>query len=161
MSDDKSAAVLVTESHPSDRLRELIEPILERMHRFAPASDDGYAIDSWAEEIAEALSLVRASQPSEGWQDISTAPKDGTHILVSREPMLTTSVHWFDDSWQLSVNYIGDHSDYVEHWGQPTHWMPLPSLVRASEDEKNDQSRVDKGVGRPSAGSIATTNEVI
>lgn len=71
------------------------------------------------------------------WQPISTAPKNGAHILVcsTNNPSTPpTTVHWFDSrlygarsggaGWHLSVNLKGEDSDYV--WGPPTHWMPLP-----------------------------------
>lgn len=59
------------------------------------------------------------------WQPIETAPKDGTHILVKAPRQIPTSVHWFDGAWQLSMNQMGEFSEYV--WGPPTHWMPLSS----------------------------------
>lgn len=65
------------------------------------------------------------------WRDISTAPKDGTHILVGTFPhepgrITTTTAHWFDfnGEWALSVNYDGAYSNHGV--SNPTHWMPLP-----------------------------------
>lgn len=73
------------------------------------------------------------------WQDIGTAPRDGTHILVcdrsdnsfpfSQRP--PTVAHWFgppdlpglrSGGWYLSVSY----RDQPRLKGL-THWMPLPS----------------------------------
>jgi hypothetical protein len=63
------------------------------------------------------------------WQSISSAPKDGTHIIVIRESdpqHIPATVHWFDGGWHLSVNQRGEYSEYI--WGTPTHWMPCPSF---------------------------------
>ena len=60
------------------------------------------------------------------WQPISTAPKDGTHVLVSvtflvdDEPHSETWVDfWHDGSWMMFPNLI-----MVPF--PPTYWMPLP-----------------------------------
>lgn len=171
----------VTESHPSDRLRELAtkwteiarrrsieaeqlrrqgEP--ERADRLEALADEGH-------EHAHQLSAVRASQPSEGesdaqqegetsaqrvvlsdrihvgadvgggilpgvadkpvgpsegWQDISTAPKDGTRLLMVNPESGSVRIAWYDEPHE-SWSYSGV-------W-PPTHWQPLPappSLVR-------------------------------
>lgn len=61
------------------------------------------------------------------WRDISTAPRDGTPILIgcSKPGFYPRSCWWSDyfDSWVVredegSATYL--HSEYV------THWMPLP-----------------------------------
>lgn len=67
-----------------------------------------------------------------GWQDISTAPKDGTHVLLFGEQSrddcgvrfkgeFQSTGYWdiFDDSWCAT----GSHWDGP--FMQPTHWMPL------------------------------------
>jgi hypothetical protein len=69
------------------------------------------------------------------WRDISSAPKDGTHILVceARPPYDNswtfaqrppTVAHWFEDqdggAFYLSVT----HTEQPPV--KPTHWMPLP-----------------------------------
>lgn len=82
------------------------------------------------------------------WQDISTAPKDGTHILVGApfrkfeaqpgyvvardsEPAFVAEACW-GRSWSDATNrWIAPHSDQDEQGGcheyDPTHWMPLPT----------------------------------
>jgi len=77
------------------------------------------------------------------WQDISTAPKDGTWILIagsSRQPQ-----EWDAPNYDLGYDEYGTHGlmVFIGHWVQgkskftdqwddyygpeyPTHWMPLP-----------------------------------
>ncbi len=58
------------------------------------------------------------------WQDISTAPKDGTTVLCYtndgyRFPMVCAcafdSGEWWPDSWESPESALN-----------PSHWMPLP-----------------------------------
>lgn len=59
------------------------------------------------------------------WRDISTAPKDGTLVLLwcasGIEPSLAKFV-----SGQWRNNYYGSREP---HWyySDPTHWHPLPA----------------------------------
>lgn len=76
---------------------------------------------------------------SQGWRDIETAPRDGTHVFVcdqsdpsfpfSQRP--PTVAHWFGPpdlpglragGWYLSVSY----NEQPKLHGL-THWMPLPA----------------------------------
>ena len=63
------------------------------------------------------------------WQDIASAPKDGTPILGASEVIdglwVQTTVRWEsggDGYWGLLV--VGTYAEDGEWW--PTHWMPLP-----------------------------------
>lgn len=53
------------------------------------------------------------------WQDISTAPKDGTAVLAVDDEGQYHVVWWQHGSWVRA----GD--DY-NLWVLPTHWQPLP-----------------------------------
>lgn len=62
------------------------------------------------------------------WRDISSAPKDGRHILLWQDPFPIVA-HWaeFDEIpeggfWCPSENLIAD----VVGGCESTHWMPLP-----------------------------------
>ena len=75
------------------------------------------------------------------WQDISTAPKDGTHIIVFNgdgdkrfytEPNAIGIVKWDNNGFTLSSGENAiygwmavDCCDGVTQY-DPTHWMPLP-----------------------------------
>jgi hypothetical protein len=69
----------------------------------------------------QALSHAIAHMKRYRWQDIETAPRDGTVILLySLKTNLTNKAFW---------------SDIVEKWSgfsvifdDPTHWMPLPEF---------------------------------
>ncbi len=80
-----------------------------------------------------------AGEREEQWQDIASAPKDGTHVMVAFGPYNQwttfmqrppTVAHWFGPpdlpglrvgGWYLSVCPL-DH-DRIH----PTHWRPLPA----------------------------------
>ena len=58
------------------------------------------------------------------WKDISTAPRDGTWIMVYWPTMsigmFPFTVFW-DEGWEPASNYARDYGEVY-----PTHWMPLP-----------------------------------
>lgn len=74
----------------------------------------------------EAIGGLPVEPTPQEWRDISTAPKDGTRILVWRASRVRL-MHWK----ALAGHKDGGHWD---EWGlrlkelaaQPTHWMPLP-----------------------------------
>lgn len=78
---------------------------------------------------------------AEGWQDISTAPKDGTIIVWS--PMGGGKVffaQWDDNRYATTPKPYWRFSD-ERIWGttavrkaQPTHWRPLPAPPSAMID---------------------------
>lgn len=90
--------------------------IVERLNA---AVDDRDSL-SWRDivEAAEEIERLRAMM---AWQPITTAPKDGTAILVWRPkevdgPGAHVGVDWWSgNSWYRSRTYQ-----------QPTRWMPLP-----------------------------------
>ena len=78
---------------------------------------------------------VRADLP--GWQDISTAPKDGSPVLVWadshgwRGKFARMSAVFHQGQWRIFGPILGepDASGGTRQWlGEvtPTHWMPLP-----------------------------------
>lgn len=75
------------------------------------------------------------SADTNGWQPISTAPKDGTKILTYA-PVIPPHKNSFggDPTAKIIINYRrkAEGGDRHEWWNsrfdqQPTHWMPLPS----------------------------------
>lgn len=82
----------------------------------------------------------RDSAAKPAWEPISTAPKDGTHVLLySPEAVMQTGFwHADGDSWVDEGSRLGGKAHHLEiagvwvsggGWFQPnevTHWMPLP-----------------------------------
>jgi hypothetical protein len=84
------------------------------------------------------LSLANRPSPApaavEAWQPISTAPKDGTEVLVYVPRRLgplfagasnTTGIQW----WSRNLGDV-----------QPSHWMPLPAPPISRDDHEGSQS---------------------
>jgi hypothetical protein len=76
---------------------------------------------------ANRLLAAPAPTPTPGWQDISTAPKDGTFILIYPSSCWVEDVehdyevsYWDEDFGRWHFSALPD--DYTG----PTHWMPLP-----------------------------------
>lgn len=80
-----------------------------------------------------AARLRAAAETATGWQDITTAPKDGTLILArvseSTEPHL---VRWADGHWRN--NHYGGREPY---WYFPClkYWRPIPPAPGADHAE--------------------------
>jgi len=66
------------------------------------------------------------------WQPISTAPKDGTRILVARDGMVFTT------KWHKCTTYRGGQLEpevTYDFWAcgsAPTHWQALPDPPEAA-----------------------------
>lgn len=81
----------------------------------------------WAQRVQE--------EKVSGWQPISTAPKDGTHIL-SHKPDSDTCyvIAWADFRKGIRAEYgsayVGWHlawdGTFFHPYEAPTHWQPLP-----------------------------------
>ena len=58
------------------------------------------------------------------WQDISTAPKDGTNILLTDGKSIMHS-YWCGDKYGWRDVYEGYH-----RLAEPTHWTPEPTFPK-------------------------------
>lgn len=84
------------------------------------------------------LSARPALSTESGWQDIATAPRDGTAVDLwghyangSGFRFRMPGYFWEDGRW---MNEDGeDASDYPKYIFQPTHWMPLPTPPTETE----------------------------
>ena len=66
------------------------------------------------------------------WQDISTAPRDGTKILLwLKSPYSTVEKAGYYEPWDVWLSgHLPSDPDLHEPYGigslVPTHWQPLP-----------------------------------
>ena len=75
-----------------------------------------------AAEIALEADRMLASQQ---WQDISTAPKDGTKFIAFEETRSECRIYeccWHDEFSLGHAYWLDDYDSEPD----PTHWMPLP-----------------------------------
>lgn len=145
-------------THPTDALRlvrddhEVIKRCVERMPPlYMRGQTEGSYLHSDIAtliDIVGRLSAAPASPlPGGGWQDISTAPKDGTEVLIYRDgwqeaPRAKWGDHDGEDDQGNSIVFGGwfmasewftyGCEDGFLGWNDdstvmPTHWMPLPS----------------------------------
>jgi len=127
--------------------REAIAQIV--FERFSPNKDWKCWADcgvlgrpTYLEAADSILSMIAAIQQSpisgEGWQDISTAPKDGTRVIgFTKFGVEVVKWHeWDGAEYGSRTGWIGVEQDstcYPESYlravatYQPTHWRPLPA----------------------------------
>jgi hypothetical protein len=60
------------------------------------------------------------------WQPIDSAPKDGTHVLVT-DGTAVVEMRWDDNAWYELNNHSTDAWGRPWYDGEATHWMPLPA----------------------------------
>jgi hypothetical protein len=122
-------------SDPQRPEREAIGVSLGRIHKrcddWLVSETSGYneATDLISDIHVELGNILAAlpPTPTPGWQDISTAPKDGTFILIYPSSCWVEDVehdyevsYWDEDFGRWHFSALPD--DYTG----PTHWMPLP-----------------------------------
>jgi hypothetical protein len=91
------------------------------------AGDDGSFIEGevWvAKQIAQAIRSLAVKEGAAQWQDISTAPKDGSKILA-----------WDGDYVIVRADPNGGWSDDFEQYLSLDKWMPLPAPPAVKEGE--------------------------
>jgi hypothetical protein len=105
----------------------------------ALSADEAGQMSACADELDEVLSV--SPQP-EGWQPISSAPRDGTMILVypSSNWVEGTKGDYEVTCWDVDFG-CWMLSAIPDDYAGPTHWMPLPStpVLPAPEREKESQ----------------------
>ena len=76
----------------------------------------------------KALREVLDRREAEGWRDISSAPKDGTTVLVYVPDFEKVTEAWFCEQTGLwpRDNAYSDEGQPC-NVGMPTHWRPLPA----------------------------------
>lgn len=96
------------------------------------------------------------------WQDISTAPKDGTEIIVGvdvatvwivRSARYVRADEWYPsepddvDGWWSYINSVSQ--EQLVGIYEPTHWMPQPAppSPRTEGEQQDDERKHDEPVG--------------
>jgi len=136
-----SVALKALDTHTMQKLREAL--------RFSASR----SVMSSADEARILSALSAQVQDVAGWQDISTAPKDGSEILLYREDCGVLLGRWIscsdfvvdgdpsaefcqsDEEWE-EPDWFG--ADFVSGFritndGLPTHWMALPTAPAAKQ----------------------------
>lgn len=91
--------------------------------RAAPASPLPLAAESDPILSSTDLADRRASPlPGGGWQDISTAPKNGTEVLVMLKPKVIR-LGWYFKPSSRTEGWCDENGKRII----PSHWMPLPA----------------------------------
>lgn len=132
-----------------DRIRSLIarirdSEVIEEGHVKMPTNaDEAAAMEmigySWLHHNAP----KRLKSASESvWQDIATAPRDGTEILVYREDAGVFTAHYVEEDAHISSPMNPPEGDF--YWfstcgddltgDMPTHWQPLPTPPTLSSE---------------------------
>jgi hypothetical protein len=106
-----------------------MDALRQRAQQWLQDRDDmpgavGIGINEAGARIIGALLAALEAQQGE-WQDIETAPKDGTWVLL-------WSSHWRDGGKTVRVPVIAAWSSFSSGWVnhdgdiyKPTHWAPL------------------------------------
>jgi hypothetical protein len=74
------------------------------------------------QEKSDDVQYIRADLVPQ-WQDIETAPKDGTFILAFGNGVAIHNCHYIAE-WSEGDGWICSYSDVDV---TPSHWMPLPN----------------------------------
>lgn len=120
-----------------------------RLISFNPDCETQEQNKQYALEVADTvLALIQKEQ---GWREIESAPKDGTHILITsfntanwsdgvdRSYWQTQTAHFSNGHW-VTESYPDSQYGYSEieyltaYASGPTHWQPLPTPPQV-EDE--------------------------
>ena len=103
--------------------------VLAAVRNYLPP--DGITKDELISRVIEAVDNPAFNAGTHGWRDISSAPKDGTPVLLFLPPTpnfdasMTTGVwHKLYEDWQLCET--GGYAEDADVHPRPTHWQPLP-----------------------------------
>ena len=126
-----------------------LERAVERLTNALASTADEFGTVERADGVKlEDLRLILAASPSVGgWEDISTAPKDGTDVLLWSDIFAGEISGPVPCVGPLIGRYSNGVSDYAGEgwwdveggdayasWCLPTHWMPLPPPPSVSID---------------------------
>lgn len=123
---------------PTEGLRKALEPFAKAAELAETDEADDYSLYSSSARhiltighLREARAALRAMPLQDcGWQDISSAPTDGSRILAWHRDWETShTAQWFGSYW--GVFYKTGPFLF-----QPTHWQPLPAAPALIAEEE-------------------------
>ena len=120
-----------------ERLREAIDAkrkqFEDRSSDLKPGSPARHFVSGRENGLADALCIIDAITQGEsrqtGWQDIATAPKDGTTVRVGKRkffqqaPVFPLKARFLDGRWLTDFG----NDTWRSFDPQPNCWMPLPA----------------------------------
>lgn len=110
--------------------REVIEQAIDTLGYYASVAGEDDQ-DTPAKQMQAALRAELAQQAEQGWQPISTAPKDGSTIVVG---------FGRQSSFPVLIVFYNKMHKFWSHYGEAklglevnaTHWMPLPAAPKGA-----------------------------
>jgi hypothetical protein len=81
---------------------------------------------SWSGSEVVDQPLLPAKDAVPDWQDISTAPRDGTDVLIGLGDTIAIGFYCPENDPRLPPGWIWAGEDLWFRC-EPTHWMPLPA----------------------------------
>lgn len=121
---------------------EALEPVIvlrDKLMNECPKEAGYHETDEYADldhfvsevyQLAKAIDVAALTQQgqTQTWQDISTAPKDGTLMLVNWGDSVRTAFH-NGNFWHITGRAAPVPNGYI------THWMPLPKPPKEQEEK--------------------------
>lgn len=94
------------------------------------------ALPAYLNDAADEIERLRAGAPASplpggGWQDISTAPKDGTVVLTYGSLHNDGAPYGIGETPTVKISQYSQEGEFwcCDAWGshEPVWWMPLPA----------------------------------
>jgi hypothetical protein len=103
--------------------------------------------EEWVPEPGSRAALAHERSEGDGWQDIASAPKDGTRMLLwlSAPWSKVECARWYEPwhNWQVGCLPADPGREEITGIGSavPTHWRPLPAPPLASTSPPMGEGR--------------------
>lgn len=116
-----------------------LERLADECREMGNAAHQQPGASKYMRTLWKAEALIRevlARRKAEAWQPISSAPKDGTTVMVYVPDFEKITEAWFCEQtglWPHSAAYSEEGEPC--NVGQPTHWRPLPAPPTTPEAE--------------------------
>lgn len=95
--------------------------------------------------------VATATVVDAGWQDIATAPKDGSPLLIYAEDLGihigSWETHFGRSGWAVGSDDTAPEDCYTV-WAEPTHWRATPTPPAGGSDGPHKRAETSSGVQR-------------